>query len=89
MLVMTCLAILFVAFVLFAIFVWKEKAADEREQVHRMLAGRVAFLTGSSILVLGIIVQEMQGKLDKWLVYSLVGMIVAKVVALKYNRKKF
>lgn len=88
MLVMTLLGCLLFIFIVFGVFVWKEKGGDEREQTHRMFAGRVAFLAGAGVLVLGIIVQELQGKLDNWLIYSLVVMILAKVIALKYSREK-
>ena len=88
MLVMTLLAVLLIAFFIFAAFVWREKAGDEREQTHQMLAGRVAFLVGSGVLVLGIIIQEYQHALDPWLVYTLGAMILAKVGTLLYGRKK-
>ncbi len=88
MLVTTMVCVLFVVFVIFGIFIWKEKPIDEREQMHRMFAGRVAFLSGAGILVCGIIVQEMNGSLDRWLVYSLATMIITKAAALRYSTHK-
>jgi hypothetical protein len=41
---MAVLGLLFVVFTTFAIFVLREKAHDERELSHRMVAGRTAFL---------------------------------------------
>ena len=69
------------AFSLFAAFVLRERVGDEREGLHRMLAGRTAFLVGSGVLTLGIIVQELQGALDVWLVVALVCMVLAKIGA--------
>jgi len=46
---MTMVAMLLVAFGVFAAFVVKEKARDEREEIHRMRAGRIAFLSGAAV----------------------------------------
>lgn len=77
-----------VVFALFASFVWRENHRDEREGLHKMMAGRVAFLFGAALLVLGIVVQSFNHALDPWLVFILGGMIVAKVMALMYGRIK-
>src|SRR6266404_6411237 len=73
------LAGVFVIFCVFAAFIMREGAADEREMTHRALAGRTAFLTGSGVLVLGIISEGAHHAVDMWLVLSLVAMILAKV----------
>jgi len=87
---LTMLIIFLIAvFGIFAAVIWKEHARDEREQLHRMLAGRYAFLTGSSLLVVGIIVQSLQHIIDRWLIFALVGMILAKLIALGYSQKNF
>ncbi len=70
---------LLVLFCLFAVFVVRERARDEREASHRMLAGRAAFLAGSLVLVAGIIVEGSTHHVDPWLVLALVGMVVAKL----------
>jgi hypothetical protein len=77
---------LLVFFVLFAGFIWKEKVADEREQMHKMIAGRFGYLIGSGLLVLGLIVQTLVAHPDPWLVAALVGMVVGKLVSLFYAR---
>ena len=51
-------------FGLFALFVWREKASDEREIMHRMLADRIGFLTGSAALILGIIIESLRHNLS-------------------------
>lgn len=69
----------FVVFALFAVFIFRERGGDEREDAHRMLAGRIAFLVGSTALTCGILFQEYRGELDPWLIFSLVLMILAKI----------
>jgi sugar phosphate permease len=76
-----------VAFGIFSAFILKEKVHDEREGAHRMLAGRVAFLSGSSVLILGIIVQEFSHNVDLWLPICLVMMIIAKILARVYSER--
>lgn len=77
--------ILVIVFGFFASLILKEKIKDEREDKHRGLAGRQAFLAGSSILLLGIVVQTLEDKLDVWLVIALVVMILVKVITRIYN----
>jgi len=73
---------LVVLFAVFAGFVWKERARDERELLHGMLAGRVAFLTGTGTLIVGIVIQSFRHTLDVWLVVVLVVMILSKIIGI-------
>lgn len=73
---------------LFIVFVWKETAQDERESVHRLLAGRSAFLAGASILLLGIAFQTIQHRLDPWLVVALGTMVLTKLLTRAHSRTK-
>lgn len=83
MLLMGC--ILF--FLAFASFVWKEHPQDERENLHRLLAGRTSFLIGTSILVLSIAFQGvMQHTIDPWLIVTLIGMVGTKVCMQIYSQ---
>ena len=79
---------LMVIFAIFASFVWRENAKDERELLHRMFAGRVAYLVGTGTLVLAIIVQCFSHQLDPWLVLVLVLMILSKIYGIMYSRTK-
>ncbi len=81
MMVMGMLACALVLFAIFASFVLREKALDERDNVHRTLAGRNAFLGGSAILMLGIIIQGYSHSVDPWLVLTLITMIIVKMVS--------
>lgn len=80
---------LIVVFALFASFIWRETAQDEREALHRFMAGRIAYLAGAGGLVVGIIVQSLQHNLDGWLVGILGIMIFAKIIGLIYGRIKY
>jgi uncharacterized membrane protein YobD (UPF0266 family) len=88
-LLMMLAIVLALIFAIFAIFVWKEKPADEREAFHGMHAGRVAFLVGSGFIVLGIIVQTFSHQVDAWLVAALGVMVLTKLAGLIYTRMKY
>ena len=79
------LGLLLVVFVAYAAFSLREKVSDERDVLHRMFAGRAAFITGTSILALGVFLCALEGSVDKWLVFALVGMIFAKLTARFYT----
>lgn len=80
---------LLVVFALFASFIWREIVQDEREALHRLMAGRIAYLMGAGGLVLGVIVQSLQHNLDPWLVGILGITIFAKIIGLIYGRVKY
>lgn len=86
---MLILGITLVIFAIFAIFILREKVQDEREAVHRMLSGRVAFLTGSALLTIAIAVQSLQGVVDVWLVIVLIAMVLSKLITRIYSDNQF
>ena len=79
MMVMCMLAIALGLFAIFASFILREDMRDERDAQHRTLAGRNAFLAGSGIITLGIVIQGYTHTVDPWLVVSLIVMIVVKI----------
>lgn len=85
MMVMGMLAGALVLFGVFASFILKEKSIDEREDQHKALAGRNAFLMGSGILMLGIIMQGYTHTVDPWLVIALIGMVLVKLLTRHWN----
>ena len=86
----TMLIIFLIAvFGIFTAVIWREKPRDEREGFHSMYAGRLAFLTGSTILVIGIVVQELHHITDPWLIYALAGMTIAKILGFLYGQRKY
>lgn len=80
---------LIVVFAVFASFIWRETAQDEREALHRFMAGRIAYLTGAGGLVAGIITQSIRHDLDPWLLGILGMMILAKIIGLIYGRARY
>ena len=82
---MMMLAFTLVTIALFAIFILREKVQDERDTVHRMLSGRVAFLMGSILLTIGIVIQSLQDTMDVWLVVVLVAMVLSKLLTRMYS----
>lgn len=80
MMVMALLAVTLGLFGIFASFVLRERILDERDSQHRTLAGRNAFLAGSGILTLAIVVQGYSHAVDPWLVITLITMIIVKIL---------
>jgi hypothetical protein len=77
--------VLFVA--LFAVFVgliFRESSSDEREKLHKLEAGRIAYLVGISVITLGIVIQSFSYDIDPWLFYALISMIIVKIAARIY-----
>jgi hypothetical protein len=85
--VMCMLLIILGLFAIFAIFILREKVIDERDSQHRTLAGRNAFLAGSGILTLGIVIQGYTHSLDPWLVITLIVMVVVKIATRIWSDK--
>ncbi|MCF7815527.1 MAG: hypothetical protein K9M10_02065 [Candidatus Pacebacteria bacterium] len=81
MMVLGMLAGALVLFGIFASFILREKTIDERDAMHETLAGRNAFLAGSTVLILGTVVQGYTHSVDPWLVIALITMIVAKFMS--------
>lgn len=67
-------------------FIWKEAHGDEREQIHRLYAGRFSFFAGSASLIAGIVVQSLRHEIDPWLIISLGIMILTKILARIYSQ---
>ncbi len=76
---------LVMAFLVFVGMVWREKADDERDVLHIQKAGRLSFLVGISILVVGVTVQATMHEIDSWLVFALSGMVLTKLVSRIYH----
>jgi len=75
---MTLLGFFAVIYILLASLVYKEKPKDEREAQILNQSSRLAFIGGTSFLLIGIIVQSMQHNLDSWLVWALVLIVAIK-----------
>jgi len=75
-------------FALFANYVWREHSLDEREEMHKAVAGRIGYLVGSGILMVALVAQTLSGHVDTWLVLGLAGMVVGKLAGLAYVRAR-
>ncbi len=87
MVVMCMLAIALALFGVFASFVVRERSFDERDDQHRSLAGRNAFLAGTGMLTLGIVVQGYHHTVDPWLVVTLIVMVLVKIATRIWSDK--
>ena len=79
MMVICLLAVTLGLFGIFASFILRESTVDERDAQHRTLAGRNAFLAGSGVLTMGIVIQGYTHNVDPWLVIAFIVMIVVKI----------
>jgi len=78
-----------IAAALFLVFVWRERAHDEREELHLYLASRWAYLIGAAVLSVAVVVEKYSyGSVDPWLVVALGFMVFAKLAGLFYGRLK-
>jgi hypothetical protein len=82
---MMLLLLFLVTFLAFAALIWKERPKDEREELHVLVAGRLAFLVGAVLLAAGIIAQGLSHNVDPWLVLTLGGMILTKIFTRIYT----
>lgn len=87
MMVMVMLAVTLGLFGIFASFILRERIGDERDSLHRGLAGRNAFLAGSGVLTLAIVIQGYAHAVDPWLVVALITMIVVKILTRIWSDK--
>ena len=86
---MTLLGMIVTLFAVFAMFLWRELAMDEREQLHRFIGTRFAYTAGGTLLLLGIIVQAFSHQIDPWLPLVLTGMVLAKILGRMYAEKRY
>ena len=85
---MLILGLLAAAFGTLAVLILLEQGGDERELAHRALAGRVGFLIGAGLLLLGMVLQAFHGGVDLWLVIALCGMVAGKAIARIYASER-
>lgn len=66
-------------------FVMYEETNDEREILHKMHAGRIAYLSGIAILTLALIFQGLAHNIDPWISTALAVMVISKLIARLYS----
>ncbi len=72
-------------FVVFTAIIWKEKAIDEREQLHKYISARFAYFASITVLVLGIIYQSAYNAVDPWLIIAVCVILLSKLIGLVYG----
>ena len=75
------LAVLFVIFCIYAVYLFREKPSDEREELHSAMSGKIAFLSGASVLIIAISAQIYNDMLDSWLIITLLSMVIVKMAS--------
>jgi len=79
---------LILSFLAFAAYLLREKASDEREAVHILVAGRISYMVGVGTLIFGVILQTLKHEIDPWIVIALCAMILSKLLSRIYSRFK-
>ena len=60
-------------------FVMYERASDERDALHRMNAGRMAYLSGIAVLTIALVMQGFAHDIDPWISAALGVMVLVKL----------
>lgn len=79
---------LFILVIIFAGFAWKEDVRDEREQLHKQIAGRVGYLAGLFVLLAGIVVESIDSHPSKWLILAIGSMVLGKLFGHYWAKRK-
>lgn len=64
----------------FVVLVWRERPEDEREAENQQQASRLAYVAGCGTLILAMLVQSFQHKLDAAIPIVLLVMIMTKII---------
>lgn len=84
--VLSCLLLL--ALVLYAVFILREQVRDERDEYYRLVLSRLALLTTSGVLVIGLLVGLSEKAVDPWLAGALAALVVTKTCGSIWIRYK-
>lgn len=66
-------------------FVMYERTGDERDALHRMNAGRMAYLSGIAVLTVALVVQGFAHSIDPWISIALGVMVLVKLGSRFYS----
>lgn len=80
--------LLVILFIVFAGFLWKENPGDEREQLHKFIASRFAYFAVIATLIVAVVIQHSQEKIDPWIIIALCIALLAKIIGLLYSHFK-
>jgi hypothetical protein len=85
---MLSISILLVIYVVAMSLVGEGRTVDEREAAHRYFSNRSALIAGTIVLSVGVLYQLFTHKLDYWLLASLIGINLVKIITLIYSNYK-
>lgn len=77
---MILLAIVLGLLATFLVLLWREKPSDEREMDNQAVASRSAYIVGSGVLIVALLIQSFRHDLDPSVPIALFAMIVTKIV---------
>ncbi|MEP7162267.1 MAG: hypothetical protein ABI747_00675 [Candidatus Moraniibacteriota bacterium] len=86
---MICTGLVLIFFILFTVYLLREKPRDEREELHHFIAARLAYLVGAGVLVVGIVIQTFMHHLTFWLPLALGGMLLGKLCGKWYAERHY
>ena len=78
---MMLIGLLLAFFGVFILLIWRQKAVDEREELHQMIESRAAYVAGAAILTAALVAQSLQHQVDPWVVHALCAMFIVKTIA--------
>ncbi len=77
---MLLLAIVLGLLATFLVLLWREQPDDEREMHNQALASRSAYMVGSLVLIIALVIQSLHHALDSAIPIALLAMIATKVI---------
>lgn len=82
---MIILAIVLVLLTAFLALLWRDHPHDEREAFNQALASRTAYVAGTCVLILTLIIQSFRHALDAAVPIALLSMIAAKILVQRFK----
>jgi hypothetical protein len=77
---MLFLAVVLVLIATFLLLLWREQPSDEREAHNQAAASRLAYIVGSVVLIITMVVQSLHHRLDAAIPIILLAMIATKLI---------
>jgi hypothetical protein len=85
MLLASIVTVFIILIIFTSIILVKDKPADEREEHHHYIANQSAFIAGTTVISVALVIQAINHTVDQWLIITLIVMILTKLIV----RKRF
>jgi cobalamin synthase len=85
---MICWAWVIILAVSFLALLWRENPEDERELFNQAVASRRGYIVGVLVLLVAVLVEGIQDKLDPALPLALLAMIATKILVQRHEDDK-